>query len=545
MVRSIASAAEALCGVSSRPGNIASLRWEVGSYICRIDIDTLDHYWPAQVRNELMDNYYPKAEKMMKISFPETLPPHQALIDRLNLRTGATAHLPVTQFSWVHLASEFREEGNFNFAEGAFSSIDTLLSAAMDNPDGQTDKNFRTILNATVCRLEPEPKPDQVSPATHVVVKHGDEEFKIACKQAIVCAGTVESGAILLRSVRGDTHKFGDGFSEKFGHVTDHRSFGVAMPFFYRDMAERKTIGGVKVLSPMKFNITRDGKVVDNSVSLCLVALDTLSFLPRSELPGGDFPVGLVSWILPTPLSPQNNIELNSNEEPRISVDWADDPYLEEKKVVMRDFAVDVMNKVVAVFGIRWAELKGDDYYPILRDLEAADIVLRPTGPGIWAHEQGSIPMPNLQMEGGVVDEHLRMKYGWNNVSVCDLSVFPYSAAPNPTLTLAALALRLSDKLVPEPNYRLVTVYNVCGKDVDVVVEPSKRATPPFGPQKLTLRAGKNHTWKIAQQEAMLIFSCEHAISYDLQILIPGGKYLITDQPPAPPLNEQCSCSAN
>lgn len=152
--------------------------------------------------------------------------------------------------------------------------------------------------------------------------------------------------------------------------------------------------------------------------------------------------------------------------------------------------------------------------------------------------------MPNQKLEGGVVDENLRMKYGWNNVSVWDLSVFPYSAASNPTLTLAALALRLSDNLVPEPNYRPVTVYNVCGKDVDVVVETSKRSTPPFGPQRLTIQAGKNCTWKIAQQEAILIFACQHAMSYDLQILVPGGKNLIIDQPAAPPSDVQCSCSA-
>ena len=315
---------------------------------------------------------------MMKIFFPEIIPPNQALIDRLNLRTDTTAHLPATQFSGVHLASEFHEEGSSNFARSAFSSIDTLLSAAMDNPDGQTDKNFRTILNATVVRLEPEPRPGQVTSATHVVVKHGDKEFKIACKQAIVCAGTVESGAILLRSVGGDTRKFGDGFSEIFGHVTDHRSFEVAMPFFCRNVAERKTIGGIKVLSPMKFNIIRDGKVVDDSVSLCVVALDTASFLPHHDLRGGDLPVGSVSWVLPTTLSPRNNIELNEKKnEPRISVDWVEDPYLEEKKEVMRDFAVDAMNKVVKVLGIRWAGLKGDDYYPIFRDVEAADIVLR------------------------------------------------------------------------------------------------------------------------------------------------------------------------
>ncbi len=44
----------------------------------------------------------------------------------------------------------------------------------------------------------------------------------------------------------------------------------------------------------------------------------------------------------------------------------------------------------------------------------------------------------------GVVDENLRY-YGYDNLFVCDLSVFPTSPAANPTLTLAVLSLRLVD----------------------------------------------------------------------------------------------------
>ena len=120
----------------------------------------------------------------------------------------------------------------------------------------------------------------------------------------------------------------------KFGDMADHRSFRVAMPYFSGNMEERKTIDGVKVLSPMEFNITHDGKVVGGSAVLAKVALDTVPFLPRGDVPGGDLPVGLVSWILPTPLSPPNKIELNEKNEPRISIDWVDDPYLVEKKAV-------------------------------------------------------------------------------------------------------------------------------------------------------------------------------------------------------------------
>ena len=58
---------------------------------------------------------------------------------------------------------------------------------------------------------------------------------------------------------------------------------------------------------------------------------------------------------------------------------------------------------------------------------------------GIVAHEAGSLRMgPH-----GVVDEHLKF-HAYDNLYACDLSVFPSSPAANPTLTLAALALRLA-----------------------------------------------------------------------------------------------------
>jgi choline dehydrogenase-like flavoprotein len=45
-----------------------------------------------------------------------------------------------------------------------------------------------------------------------------------------------------------------------------------------------------------------------------------------------------------------------------------------------------------------------------------------------------------------VVDENPKWN-GYDNLFVCDLSVFPTSPAANPTLTLAALALRLADHI--------------------------------------------------------------------------------------------------
>lgn len=58
------------------------------------------------------------------------------------------------------------------------------------------------------------------------------------------------------------------------------------------------------------------------------------------------------------------------------------------------------------------------------------------------AHEVGTLRLG----AGGCVDENLKY-FGCNNLFVCDLSVFPSSPAANPTLTLAALALRLAEHL--------------------------------------------------------------------------------------------------
>ena len=72
-------------------------------------------------------------------------------------------------------------------------------------------------------------------------------------------------------------------------------------------------------------------------------------------------------------------------------------------------------------------------------------------GAGIFAHEVGTMRMdapstpsgPNVK---GVVDTNL-LVHGFDNLYVCDLSVFPYSPEANPALTLAAVSMRLADHL--------------------------------------------------------------------------------------------------
>lgn len=69
-------------------------------------------------------------------------------------------------------------------------------------------------------------------------------------------------------------------------------------------------------------------------------------------------------------------------------------------------------------------------------------------GAGVFAHEVGTMrmdaPGPRETNIQGVVDTNL-LVHGFDNL--CDLSVFPYSPEANPTLTLAAISMRLADHL--------------------------------------------------------------------------------------------------
>ena len=67
-------------------------------------------------------------------------------------------------------------------------------------------------------------------------------------------------------------------------------------------------------------------------------------------------------------------------------------------------------------------------------------------GIGVFSHEVGTMRMDGPKGKG-VVDDDLKV-HGFENLYVCDLSVFPVCQPANPTRTLAALCLRLAKHLV-------------------------------------------------------------------------------------------------
>ncbi|KAK3307668.1 FAD/NAD(P)-binding domain-containing protein [Chaetomium strumarium] len=511
-----------------------------GLFSPRIDDDTFRNHFPNEVYENLTKTYLRKAEECMNLSYSRTLPLHRALKDILNIR-HRDDKLPTTQWEWGRVASQFSNERNFDFSEGAFSTVDRLLEAAMDDHCGHG--KFKILINSTGFRLEPKPKPGTTRSATHVVVKDSSGNLhNIYTKNAVICAGAVESPAVLLRSMRGDSieETFGKEFARNFGHVTDHHIFYVTLPFYYKDMNLRSLLGGVKLQTNISF---RDVQI-DDTTALANISLDASSFLPRRNIPDSELPQFIIAYILPSKLSRDNKIELDEEGRTRIKVGYAKDPNLEEKKEILKNFAVDAMNKIASTLDIQFVQHRFSmDNYTMIDKVTKQDIELGELGPGGVAHELGSIPMPDAEGKDGLLDANLKLQYGWDNVYVCDLSIFPYSPAANPTLSLTGLSLRLSDHLVPprDIRYQPIVVHNLCRDTVYVTMTLSSKASTHWNPlacsddERVEIKSGTSMTWKRELKESIFVYSSKETESFDVQIVHPGVTALITEPPPGAP----------
>jgi hypothetical protein len=410
------------------------------------------------VYDELNQTYLRKAEDYMNVTDPQTLPLHDELLDYLNIHTRGS-HLPASQWTWGRVASDSsdKRKRSLSFAPGAYSSIDRLLEAAIDD---QGRSQFKTVLDSAVSHLEPKPEAGELQSVSHVVVKGASgTEHRIRTKNVVVSAGTVESAAILLRSMGGDTpsQAFGDEFAHGFGQVTDHRIFFVALPFYYRNTEYVNVLDRMELMTDVAF------PNIDNTSALATVSLDASSFLPRQNLAESSLPQFIIAFALPSALSRDSKVTLNAKREPHLTIGYGDDPHLDDKKEVLRDFAIDLMNKVADKLDLQFVQHNSPSVSHVPIDRVTRDVIreLRALGPGVVGHELGSIPMATKTHEG-IVDKNLKMRHGWDNVYVCDLSVFPYSPAASPSLSLAALALRLSDHLVrtTEPADRVFCVHD-------------------------------------------------------------------------------------
>jgi hypothetical protein len=165
-------------------------------------------------------------------------------------------------------------------------------------------------------------------------------------------------------------------------------------------------------------------------------------------------------------LNKRNTIELDANDEPIVTM-HRDPKFSNTNKHVaeLRNLtkeAMQVLQKALSI-EIHGTEKDEDENF------------FKPLGLGGVAHELGTIPMAGRPDEPYCLETDLKLR-GHKGIYVCDLSVFPYSPEVNPTLTLAALALRLSrTRILPRlpiaaKDDNCVYVMNQTGDRVQVFV---------------------------------------------------------------------------
>lgn len=373
--------------------------------------------WPRSVRWFLEDGGYQQAEDLMnRVPLPPT--PYRRRVKRF-----LQQHLDQFNHFDAPMAVQYSNTQDLStIPTGMFSTADLLMESMLTNgPQG--NDNLSINLNHPVVRLE-----TAGTSVTRVVAYDliAQQERRYQAKQVVLSAGTIESAKIAQLSGLNDPNgKIGIG-------ITDHPIYFThfvlpATAELYDPTSSSKVLCQYRE-GPNPFNIVLEfgadfnqGRYVD------------LDLLQRHRRERGNVMLCEIVFLLDAPLMEQNTVRQLG-------------PSYVRPVVQMQPCPVD---------GALFAEMNRlkDQLIAALggQPLVGNDLSLKPAGLGGVAHEVGTLRMSGETPDGvalndGVVDTNLKF-LGYDNLYACDLSVFPSSPAANPTLTLAAIAIRLAEHL--------------------------------------------------------------------------------------------------
>ncbi|KAG8945036.1 hypothetical protein FRC04_001292 [Tulasnella sp. 424] len=491
-----------------------------GLYAPRIHDTTLQSYFSPTVRTALTTDFYEKAERLMNLALPKTKTIHQHVMERLNMdEEGRKANV---QWQWGRTASEVRYSGT---SKGAFSTVDKLLEIAMSKPDGQAEhKNFKILLGVEAREIVWK-EADRVRTADKLKVKTASgEEIDIQLAKdgkVVLCAGSVATPAILLRSnvnlPRGSKI------------LRDHETLYKVRSFRYQVPSVRAEVGPMKLQSYVTLG--------RNNVALANITLDSSGFLPRGKGLDDDIPKFVITFTTKTPLECQGEVQLNDAREPvlKLTEQQRNDGGQHAGEVaIMQRLTEAAMKTVRDVLKVEFfderldapdeAHIQGEidddgDWGSPGNDQPAATATTKEffqrMRMGAVGHEMGTVPMAGPNQKTPPVDDNLRLSGPFRGVHVCDLSVFPGLPEANPSLTLAALSIRLSRSLLPRitlesPTADEMKVVNHSGDTIEVWVSnrANLKITDRGQSKNVKLRPGEHKSWtrKKDVPEAVFVF---------------------------------------
>ena len=386
-----------------------------GGFIPRMTWWELDR-WPQTVRWYLEDTGYARAEQLLNRSLQQS-PYQDEVLGYFNREFRD--YLALT----APMAVQNTDPARAGINAGLFSTADLLMESRLTG--GLGGDNLTINLNHAVTELQWEG--DRITG----VVAHdliSDRRRVYRGRAVVLAAGTVESTKLALLSDLADPGGLiGQGITDHPIYFT-HFALPPGAPLHRTDAAAKFILRHRQAGQPddqgqprHRYNMLMElgadfnqGRYLDPEIVAAMAA--TRDRRQLCEL----------VFLFDAPLLERNRLTQNGP-----SYVW---PLMDMHSP--------------GVSGAEWEEInrvQGEILAALGAEaLPGTPLTPREADPGGVAHEVGSLRMGDG--DGGVVDPGLRFR-GYDNLHVCDLSVFPSSPAANPTLTLAALALKLSDDL--------------------------------------------------------------------------------------------------
>jgi choline dehydrogenase-like flavoprotein len=383
-----------------------------GGLIPRMTSWELDRWPREQIRWYLEDSGYQRAEDLMNRTPQPPSTYHQRVKQFLRNEFPDFNHFDAP------VAVQYSNDALATIPTGMFSTADLLMESRLTaGPQGVQQLSIN--LNHAVTRLETDG--GRVTGVTaYDLIANRERTFR--GRFVVLSAGTIESAKIaLLSGLQDPNGKIGVGITDHPIFFT-HFALPASSPFF-------DTRACSKVLSQHRaasvnvhpYNVVLElgadfnqGRYVDDDI------------LERHQREKGATMLCELVFLFDAPLLDENRLQQFGPSFAKPVVDMrpsgAAEPFIGEINAIK--------DRIIGQLG--GVALAGNDL----------SLKLAPLG-GV-AHEVGT-----LRLSGGgdgVVDTDLKF-LSYDNLYACDLSVFPSSPAANPTLTLAALAIRLADHL--------------------------------------------------------------------------------------------------
>jgi choline dehydrogenase-like flavoprotein len=375
--------------------------------------------WPSQVRNDLINHYYQEAELMLSgqrakwpVGYPEDGYARKLLTAVVSsLGENFSGDLVPLALGTPQISPAL--------STGIFSTADLLveLHLAEHLPAGLKKPQILLNNQATKLNVDKSGVVKSVSAFDRKTQRIRD----FSAKKYVVSCGTVESTRLLLDSNL-NSPKIGCGISD---HPIQYCRFWLppSSPF-YEESSGYKFIFQHKdaAENAHSYNILLG---VGSEAFLARTLSSRISEQSRRERRNHRFCE--IVFLYSSPLIEENKLSRPPAGE------WEMQMKMERNRITkeLQEETQGLTTRVIK-------SLSGEPM-----DSSGFTLVTAPLGN--VAHEVGAARIAD-SVDYGVVDANLDV-YGWPKAYVFDLSVFPSSPAANPTLTLAALAMRLGDHL--------------------------------------------------------------------------------------------------